>query len=357
MNPEYISFKQLFPRLYNTIPGLIKGTYYSVTGQTGTAKTKFGKFLFVSHAYNYCKQNNIPLKVVYFALEESVEKFWVTIMCDLLYEKYGETITYYQYKGYHPGMTAEIKQHIVDLEPIINDMKSCIEVIDFISNPTGMYKKVRETMLTVGKITKEVEDKDELGNKWKSFEYSYTKENTHVIIVVDHVSLLSPEKNPFSDVSTTHLAMGKWSEYVVRYICKKFNCIVCNIHQQKMDGDSEVAVQNNSDLLLPALSKFADNLLIARDYMVVFGLFNPSRYKAFVKNYIGYNMLSLKDKFRHLCLIKHRDGKDNITSPLLFNGEINYFEELPLPDDSSIQSVYDKFTQNNFIKPTFKITI
>jgi hypothetical protein len=32
---KFISIKELFPELYKTLPGLIKGTYYSVTGQTG----------------------------------------------------------------------------------------------------------------------------------------------------------------------------------------------------------------------------------------------------------------------------------------------------------------------------------
>jgi len=355
---KFISFKQLFPRLYNVIPGLIKGTYYAITGATGTAKTKFGKFLFVTHSYKYCKANNIPLKIIYFALEESVENFWISIKCDLLYERFGETITYYQIMGYHEGLTPEIQAHLDSLEPEIEDMKKYIEVIDSITNPTGMYKKVRNVMNTLGKKTKEVEDKDENGNKWKSFEFIYDNPDTHVIVVVDHISLISPEKNPLTDVSTVHLAMGKWSEYVVRYICKKYNCIVCNIHQQKMDGDNEHTTQQNSELLLPALSKFADNLIIARDYMVVFGLFNPSRYKAFASNYKGFNMNFLVNKFRHLCLLKHRLGQDNNSISLLFNGKINYFEELPLVDDTEeINKVYKRIgIKTQPVKPSLTFT-
>ena len=283
--PKFISIKELFPSLYETVPGLIKGTYYSVTGATSTAKTKFTKFLFVSYAYSYCKKNNIPLKIVYFALEESVDSFWISIKSDILYERYGETLTYYQSEGYHDGLTPLIQEHLDIIEPEIKDMKKYIEVIDYIHNPTGLYKKVKDVMNEVGKKVEGVEDKDENGNKWKSFDFVYDNPDTHVIIVTDHISMLSPEKNPISDVSTTHLAMAKWSEYVVRFVCKKYKCIVCSVHQQKMDGDNETNVQQNPELLLPALSKFGDNLIIARDYEVVFGLFNPSRYKAFAKQY------------------------------------------------------------------------
>ena len=125
-------------------------------------------------------------------------------------------------------------------------------------------------------------------------------------------------------------------------------------------GDNEHTTQQNSDLLLPALSKFADNLLIVRDYMVVFGLFNPSRYKALSTTYKGFDMKVLNNKFRHLCMLKHRYGKDNITSPLLFNGEINYFEELPLSTDTiEINKVYNKLEislQTSIIKTTLNFS-
>ena len=299
-----------------------------------TAKTKFAKFLFVSHSYKYCKKHNIPLKIVYFALEESVEKFWITILCDMLYERYNKTITYYQYMGFHEGLTEEIKSYIDILQPELDEMKNFVEVVDYISSPTAMFKKVKDVMLTLGKVTKEVTDKDELGNTWKSFEYEHYNEKQIVIVVVDHAGLQSPEQSKLNNVGTLHLAMSKWSEYVVRYICKKFRCITCNVHQQLSSGDNEVNVNGNSSLLLPSLSKFGDNLLIARDYMVVFGLFNPTRYQAYAKNYNGYNMEILKNKFRLLSLLKHRDGADNVTSPLYFNGEINYFKELPLPTET-----------------------
>lgn len=350
MKMNFISFKDVFPRLFKIVPGLIKGTFYAVTGQTSTAKTKFAKFLFVNHAYNYCKANDIPLKILYFALEESVDKFWVTIKCDLLFERYGEVVTYYQVEGFHEGLTSEIQQHLDEIEPEIQEMKKCIEVVDFIYNPTGLLKKVKEVMLNYGKIVNEKEDKDELGNKYKSFDYKYDNPDTHVIVVVDHVGNLSPEKNPFSDVSSLHLAISKWSEYVIKYITKKYKCIVCNVHQQAMSGDNESNVQQNPDLLLPALSKFGDNLISVREYEVIFGLFNPSRYKAFATKYKGYDMNILNNKFRHLCLLKHRSGQDNITLPLLFNGKINYFEELPLAEDiPAINKVYSKLGDEKFV--------
>lgn len=324
--PKFISIAELFPKLYTKIPGLIKGTYYAVTANSSVGKTKFTKFLFVTHAYKYCKANNIPLNILYYALEESKEKFWISMMCDLLYEKYGETITYYQYMKYHPGMTDAIENHIKELQPIIDDMQKYIHVIDFVFSPTGFFQNIKKFMLNFGERIEGVTDSDEFGNKWTSFDYKYYDEDTHVIVVVDHVSLITPEKNQFADCSTTHLAMSKWSEYVVKFICKKYKCIVCNVHQQS--SQSESTENMKLDNLQPKLSSLGDNILIGRDYMSVFGIFNPSRYKLTQKVYNGMNIEKMEGSFREISLIKHRDGEDNIRVPMEFNGKINYFKEM-----------------------------
>ena len=61
----------------------------------------------------------------------------------------------------------------------------------------------------------------------------------------------------------------------------------------------------------------------------------------------------LNNKFRQLCLLKHRAGKDNVTIPLLFKGEINYFKELPTPVQvDELDKVYSNFRQ----KPVNKFT-
>lgn len=35
---KFISIESVFPKLYTKFPGLIKGTYFAVTGNTGTGK-------------------------------------------------------------------------------------------------------------------------------------------------------------------------------------------------------------------------------------------------------------------------------------------------------------------------------
>lgn len=72
---KFISIEGLFPDLFKIIPGWIRGVYYCVTGATGSGKSKFARYAFAEWTYKYCTENLIPFKIIYFALEESVEFF------------------------------------------------------------------------------------------------------------------------------------------------------------------------------------------------------------------------------------------------------------------------------------------
>lgn len=322
---RYISIKNHFPKLYKYIPGWIKGTYYGITAGSGVGKTKLAKKLFVDVFIQQCIDQNIPFKIIYFALEESKDKFFATMLLTKLYQIHGIKLSYYEYKGFYGKLDDDTLTKIKDIED--NYMKvyyDNILVFDYISNPTGMYKTIKNIMNTYGTRTDGIVEEDEFGNKYSSFEYKYHDNRTHIAIIVDHISLISPEKSEHGKVLTTHEAISKWSEYVVRYICKKYQCIVCNIHQQEMAGDNIDNMKANN--LEPSLTKLADNKIIGRDYHVLFGLFDPKRYRLATHN--GVDILKLTHDYRGLSIIKHRDGEDNIKVPMYFDGKINEFKEL-----------------------------
>jgi hypothetical protein len=54
----------------------------------------------------------------------------------------------------------------------------------------------------------------------------------------------------------------------------------------------------------------------------------------------------MKNKFRLLSILKHRDGMDQIYTPLQFDGRINYFKELPHPTQKEqLQEVYKQLSR------------
>lgn len=317
---EYISFKEYLPKLYKVLPGLIKSQYYCITGYTGSAKSFFTTFLFLLLPFLHCRKYNIPLLIIYVALEESTEKFWIRITSELLRDKYGLNLTYYQYMGYHEGMTEAHRKALKELEPEVAEMKKIIHVIADIKNPTGIRKKFEELVKPLGKRIDGEEFTDSEGNKHLGWTWKYHDPRQQVIIVADHVSLLSPEKNQ-GKVLSVHEAMAKYSEYCMDIFIKKYNAICCNVQQQQMSGDGLQAEKQNS--LEPALSKLANNVELARDYTVVLSLFDPTRYGQ--KIYNGIDLTKYKG-FRSLQILKHRDGEDNGRFALQFKGTPKFFE-------------------------------
>lgn len=316
-----INIKNLYPALYKVVPGWIKGTYHCVTAGTGVGKSKFAKWSFALWGYWESKRTNTPFKCLWFAREESYEKFWATIRSDLLLEKYGETITYYQLRGYHPGLTEDIKQKLDEIEPIINDMKKYIIVIDNISNPTGILKEIEKHLLDFGSFHKEEGD---FGSK----KFTWDNPDSVVIAVIDHYGLISTEpRNSIEPIKTTFEAIARMSSYFVDTICKQWGVIGVAIHQQIMTGDN--LEHRKADLLVPTEDKLAGNKEVGRDYMYTWGLFSPAKYEK--PTWFNYSVRKLGKHLTTLHLIKHRDGEADIVIPLYFHGVTNKYEELPAP--------------------------
>lgn len=326
---NFIDIKGLFPSLYEIIPGWIPGMYYCVTGATGTGKSKFTRYCFAEYPYWYCKTNNIPLQVIYFALEESEEFFWISMLLDEAKRRFGISLSYYQYKKFHEGMTQEMEEQVNSLLPKIEDMKRYIKVIDSVTNPTGLLKETEKVMLQHGKMTIIETIIDNEKNEIQKKKFIPNDPNMMFIVVADHLGLLQPENNKFGDVKTKHDAITKWSsEYVLQILLKIFNCIVTSVHQQEMAGENNDAYKLNR--LEPSESKLGDNKIVGRDYMVTLGLFNPA--KAGLNDYLGYRMSMFNGRFRSLHILKHRFGEAFKVKALLMSGIGNQFMELPKPE-------------------------
>lgn len=91
--------------------------------------------------------------------------------------------------------------------------------------------------------------------------------------------------------------------------------------------------------LKPTLDGLNENKATAQDADIIFGLFSPFRYG--IKDYEGYRIDKFRDHVRFLEIIGGREGGGGSICPLYFDGAVNYFEELPLPDDSlKLQNFY-----------------
>jgi len=145
-------------RLTSYVPGLEKSTYYLVTASTGIGKSKFSRCLFVHSPYEYKRLNlssPIKFKILFFSLEESKQSFINGEVSRHLFLKYGVRVSKRELMSI--GKPNTIDQKTIDLvEKSKEDLAGffdCVEVIDDIRNPYGIYKKCKDHLESRGKVT------------------------------------------------------------------------------------------------------------------------------------------------------------------------------------------------------------
>lgn len=331
---KYNSILLPFERFGSRFIGFEKGKYGIITANSGIGKTKISKFLTVISVYRFCKKHNIPFKIKYFALEETETDFWLSMISIILHSKYNKLVDIQELKSLgNSSLSQETLKQIKDVEGIINDMMNYIKVYDYISNGFGIYKEVREYARDNGKFyfkDKEVKE----GDLYDTYKPNNPEE--HVLIVLDHVSLLIEEKNYETEEKMNHWqSLGHWSKnYALKYICKRFNYSYIGIQQQESAKEKQEYNKGQTiiEKLEPSLDGLSTNKELQREADWVLGLFAPDRFE--IHNYRGYDITKLKDTFRALKVLKDRHyGTANTYVPLFMNGVTNEFYELPKASD------------------------
>lgn len=339
-----------FPRFAQYIPGIQKRRYYIVTANSKVGKTKLADYLFVYHPLLYIRENktNIKVKILYFSLEMSKEDKVRELISHLLFIRKGVKISPdlmdSVYKHYI--LEDDVMQAIEEIKPELQLILDNIVFFDNVRNPFGIYKSVREyahanghyedingNILNTEFIEKGINDEAK-----KIYRYIPNNPDEFVIIITDHVSLLTPEKG-----GTLHDAIGLFSSQYCLHIRDRWDYVVVNVQQQAAAQEGVENFQNN--MLRPSANGLGDNKLTGRDCDFLIGLFAPIRFRK--ENWEGYNIKTLKDNFREISLILNRRGSPAI-SGLYFDGMVNYFYELPLAEemDSDKYNKLLKFRDN-----------
>lgn len=337
-----------FPTLNKHVPGIIKGVYYIVTASSGIGKTQLTKALFVLEPYKFIKkypEKGLRLKILYFALEESKEEFMLGLISNRLYTEYNVKLSVLDLQSYTDmHLSDETLDMIEECRDYFKDFEKYVEVIDSISNPTGIYKYVREYSLQNGthhtkKITIDGEEREVYSH------YEPNDPDEFVTVIVDHVGLLEEEKDSrLGVVLTKHQTISKWSQdYSRKQITKHFKYALVNVQQQAADKEKQQFTQAGLSIetkLEPSLDGLGDNKLTQRDALVVLGLFAPDRYE--MRKHQGYDIVQLGDNYRSLKILKNRLGRPNLKEGLYFNGAANTFSELPDANSLEMAKIYEQ---------------
>lgn len=246
-------------------------------------------------------------------------------------------------------VSEEILNKIDGFEEYFNKFENTVTFIDNIKNPYGIYKFMKLYAEKNGTTHTKIKEftNNKTGEKYKQEIHDYYEPDNpdeYVIIIVDHASLLHPEKG-----QSLHSAISKLSSDYFISLRNKYNYIPVLVQQQSASQESVENMKANR--LKPTLDGLGDNKLTQRDADVVFGLFSPFRHK--IKMYPernGYDVMFFRDNIRFLETLASREGGGNSLCALYFDGAVNFFKELPEPNNENAMKKIKNFVKNERTK-------
>lgn len=338
-----------FNRFSNDLPGIERGKYYLVSGNTKAGKTQITNymFLYTPLLYAYNNPDKVRVKVFYFPLEETPEAITLRFMSYLLFTLSGKRVAPIDLKSTNSEKV--LSEEIIELlnsEEYQKILKFYEDNVIFLNerNPTGIWKtmlKYAESTGTIHKKTVNITNKETgLVEQKEVFDYYEPNDsNEYVICLTDHVSLLENERG--FDLRQTII---KFSEYMM-IIRNKYHYIPVVVQQQSTETSNLEAFKNNK--IRPTMAGLSDCKYTGKDCTVMLGITSPYTHE--LPEYLGYDITKLRSNARFLEIVLNREGESNGIVGLYFDGATNYFSELPLPkDNEGIKKVY------NYIESTIR---
>jgi len=294
-------------------------------------KTQITDFIFVYWAYKFCKEHGIPIKIFYFSLEQDKKTKMIQAFSYLLNVEHGIRLSPKDLRSTEVALSQEILDKITEFRAYFDEFEEAVTYIEDVKNPYGIYKTVRTYCESNGTTYyKEIGE-----NKYFDY-YKANNEDEYVISITDHASLLTPENG--KDLRS---AMGDMSKYNI-LLRNNFGVSPVLVQQQASAQESLDNFKMNK--LIPSFSGLADCKDTQRDIDLAIGLFTPHRHE--IKKYAGYDIKKLKDNIRFMTIMGGREGGFGEIAPLYFDGAVNIFKEMPLPNDmAQIEQVYNHISK------------
>ena len=346
LNGEVNCIPSSFARFRDDFVGVEQGKFYLVSGQTKAAKTQIATNMFVYNPLFYAYENpdKIHLKIFYFPLEESVENITLRFMSHLLAKYSDYRISPLDLKSTNENKVVSLEAlELLESERYQNILNFYNNTVMFFEdrNPTGIKRQLQSYAEKNGTVHKKkitIANKETgLSEEREVFDYYEPHDpKEYVIIIVDHISLITPESN-----MDLRESINRLSEYMIMFR-NRYNYIPVIIQQQGVETGNLEAFKNNK--IRPTMSGLSDSKYTAKDCSMMLGITNP--YSHELDNYLGYDIRKFKDSIRFLEVVLNREGQSNGIIALYFDGKTCTFRELPPPNDrEALEKVY-KYLDN-----------
>lgn len=341
LNGEINCIPSAFTRFRDDFVGIEQGKYFLVSGQTKAAKTQIATNMFMYNPLFYAYENpdKIHLKIFYFPLEESVENITLRFMSHLLSKYSNYRISPLDLKSTNENKVVPIEAlELLETDHYKNILKFYEDTVMYFEdrNPTGISKQIKSYAEKNGIIHKKkitITNKETGASEEREvFDYYEPHDpKEYVIIIIDHISLISPENQ-----MDLRESINRLSEYMIMFR-NRYNYIPVIIQQQGTETGNLDAFKNNK--IRPTMAGLSDSKYTAKDCSMMLGITNP--YSHEIDNYLGYDIRKFKDSIRFLEVVLNREGQSNGIIALYFDGKTCTFKELPPPTDKeALEKIY-----------------
>jgi hypothetical protein len=326
------------PKLNKVVPGIQKGRYYGVTANQKVGKSMLANFLFVYQPIKFALKNpHVKLKIIYFSLELSEEELKRQVLSNILSTNHKQFIDPQNLASMFNDYVVEdtIFSTLGEEQEYLDFVDNTLDIVTNVRNPFGMYKYVRNFARSRGKFYLDgVEVNPEL-NGGLFDKYVPNDSDEHVIVITDHIGLLTNEKG-----EDKYATIDKWSGTYCLMMRDRYNYSVVDIQQQTALSEQQQFTLKGETIvakLRPSADCLADNKSTSRNFNLLFGLFSPARYNIMkypdnVPENQKFDISILNDNYRELSILLNRNGVSNASLDLLFDGACCTFKELPLPN-------------------------
>lgn len=307
-----------FQRYSEYFEGWSPGYYIGLLGMTGSGKSKLAR-QWMYDMIDFSIEYKYPIKIVYFSLEDPELPVGKKVLSHYLYTRHSASVSISQLNSRIKPIPDNVLALIKKDELFWRKLDSILDVVNEITSPNGIHKKVAEVYKQYGKTH-------------------------HIVVVLDNQSNITCDAE---DEGNEWAAIKRLSRNIIR---EKF-CLngITTLAVLQCDFDTEKFTFRNAGKgslisIEPNLASIGDAKVVARSMHYVFGLFDPSRFEISDYPKVGdYNINILRGAFRALIHLKSNEDKIAPRFGLLFDGKHEVYSQMPMVDDKDgLNKIYER---------------
>lgn len=334
---------------------IAKNTGYVIGGETGSGKSTLVQDMFMIRPIEWYLKNkdeNIKLSIILFGMERKMYQYSARWLARKIFTDQGIPIPPKKVLSRQKNFKMDDQEYqLVQMNyNILDEWEKDDLLIAFegSKNPSGISAYLEAFARKHGTIIDKDKTDKSMENILADRTYVPNHPNHIVLVIVDHIGILKPEKDlekskgqidKFSTVMRQARDIYGFSPVVIQQL----NRSLADVSRLKL-GD-----------LAPKLSDFADSSQTQHDADVVLALFEPYRHivgdlDGHKEN--GYVLKGFRDEYfktyyRSLHILKNSFGTNGIQFPMALQPEYGIFKTLPRKKDID-EGIYKNVTSGHY---------